>query len=282
MTIRCVLLTSRMPKKSHYRTIWISDVHLATQDCNAEALRSFLKNHTCDTLYLVGDIIDGWAIRANGWYWPSEHNQVARQILRKAEKEGTKVWYIAGNHDEFLRDYLPEHRLILGNIEVVDEKEHIAADGKRILCLHGDRHDILMTHHKALEKISDFGYVLIMSANRLWDKVRRKLGFPKVSLMAFFKRQIHLVKNFQGKFERSVSEEASRQHFDGVICGHIHKPFYNKNLNGVKYWNTGDWVEHCSAIVEDDKGKLSVVEWDETHLQNEKSVYGLKVLFEEE
>lgn len=271
-----------MTKKPHYRTIWISDVHLATQDCNAEALRSFLKSHTCDELYLVGDIVDGWAIRANGWYWPSEHNQVARQILRKAEKEGTKVWYIAGNHDEFLRDYLSEHKLVFGNIEVLDEKEHITVDGKRILCLHGDRHDILMTHHKMLEKVGDFGYVIIMGANRLWDKIRRRLGMPKISLMAFMKQKIHFVKDFQDKFERSVSEEASRQNYDGVICGHIHKPNYVENLNGVKYWNTGDWVENFSAVVEDKNGKLSVIQWAEAYLQNHKSVYRLKTLFTED
>jgi len=153
-----------MSKKVRCNAIWISDVHLGTKDCKAALLCSFLKHYQTDNLFLVGDIIDGWRISTSKWYWPSEHNQVVRQVLRKSEKENTKVYYVTGNHDEFLRDYISEHSFIMGNIEVVDEAFYETAKGEKVWIVHGDDYDGVTRHHRWVAIAGDIGYNFLLRA----------------------------------------------------------------------------------------------------------------------
>lgn len=271
------LLTNRIwwvMAEKHYRAVWVSDVHLGTLQCKAGALNAFLKSFKCDNLYLVGDIIDGWYIRANGWYWPGSHNNVVRRILKKAEKEDTKVWYVSGNHDEFLRDFLEEHVLALGNIEIVNEHVHTTADGKQLWVVHGDHYDVILKHYKAIEMFGDVSYALITWADRKYDFVRRKLDLPRASLVNFVKKNVRLIEEFTDKFERAVTAEADKRGYDGVICGHIHRAM-NRRIEGMEYWNCGDWVDSCTAVVEDLDGKMSIVEWQET----DDGEHEVKILF---
>lgn len=264
-------------KQGHVRTIWISDIHLGTPACKAEALRSFLKSYTCDKLYLVGDVIDGWALK-NRWYWPVTHNQVLRTVLGKAEKENTEVVYITGNHDEFLRDYTDDNDLSFGSIRITDEDTHKTVDGRNLWIVHGDRYDAVLKHYKTVEKLGDIGYGIIMWLNRRYDVFRRKNGFPKFSLIQYMKSKIKIVSEFTEKFERAVSHETKKRKFDGVVCGHIHCKQHHKKY-GVEYWNDGDWVENCTAVIEHIDGKMEVVEWVEDYLDDKgKPVFILKSL----
>lgn len=259
-----------------FRTVWVSDVHLGTLQCRAGALDAFLKSFKSDTLFLVGDIIDGWYIKANGWYWPSTHNSVVRRILKKTEKQNTRVWYVTGNHDEFLREYVDEHILALGNIEIVNERVHHTVDGRRLWIVHGDHYDVVLKHYKVIELFGDIAYAAITWSDRQYDFFRRKLGWPRASLVKFVKKNIRLVDEFTDKFEKAVSDEAHKRGFDGVVCGHIHRAM-KRQIGEVEYWNCGDWVDSCTAVVEDYNGKLSVVEWSE----QEDGTYQLKTLFSE-
>lgn len=247
----------------HFRAVWVSDVHLGTPQCKAEELNAFLKSLKCDTLYLVGDIIDGWYIRANGWYWPSTHNNVIRRVLRKAEKENTKVWYVSGNHDEFLREFLEEHVLSLGNVDIVNDVIHTTADDKKLWVVHGDHYDVVLKHYKTIEVFGDLAYILITWADRKYDALRRKFGWPKASLVNYVKKNIRMVEEFTTKFMKTITGEARRRGHDGVVCGHIHRAVHLQ-IDGTHYWNCGDWVDSCTAIVEDFDGQMSVVEWHES------------------
>lgn len=263
--------------KRRFRTVWISDVHLGTLQCKAEALDSFLKSFKCEVLYLVGDIIDGWYIKANGWYWPSSHNNVVRQFLKKAEKQNTRVWYITGNHDEFLRDFVGEHTLTLGNIEIVNDRIHFSLEGKKLWVVHGDHYDVVLKHYRTIEVVGDFIYKVITWIDRKYDILRRKFKLPKASLVRFLKENIHLMNKFTKRFEEAVAYEAQKRGFDGVVCGHIHRAT-SKFIEGTEYWNCGDWVDSCTAVVEDFDGKLSVVEW----VEKDNGDFGLQPLYAED
>lgn len=259
----------------HFRTIWISDIHLGTPACKADALCAFLKSHTCDKLYLVGDVIDGWALK-NRWYWPSTHSQVVRQILKKAEKQGTEVIYITGNHDDFLREHTKDNNISFGSIKVINEDVHNALSGKKYWVIHGDHYDAVLKHYKVIEKLGDFGYALIMWINQQYDIIRRKNNLPKFSFIRFMKNKIHLIGEFAEKFERAISQATSQRGYDGVICGHIHRAGHHNKYN-VDFWNDGDWVENCSTVVEHLDGRMEVMEWIEDYLDdNKQAVFVLK------
>lgn len=262
-------------EQRHFRTIWVSDVHLGTPGCRAEELRSFLKACTCDKLFLVGDIIDGWALEKR-WFWPGEHTQVIRQIMRKAEKENTKVIYVAGNHDEFLRDLLEEHTLAFGNIKVVNDYEHVTAKGKTLWVVHGDHYDVVLKHYKTIELFGDFIYEILLWLNNRYDSLRRKYSWRRFSLINYLKKKVRMVEKFTRNFEEAVSRETSIRGKDGVISGHIHRAA-TKTINNIEYWNCGDWVESCTAIVEDENGNMSLVEWVEEHDKKGKSYFVLKL-----
>ena len=243
------------PEAHRYRSLFLSDVHLGTKGCQADLLLDFLRYHDADTIYLVGDIVDGWRLRA-GWYWPQTHNDVVQKLLRKARK-GARIVYLPGNHDEFLRDYYGSH---FGGIEVVETAIHEAADGKRYLVIHGDVFDVVVRHAKWLAFLGDGAYTAALGINTYLNWVRRKLGFPYWSLSQWAKLKVKNAVNFIGRFEEAVATEARRHKVDGVVCGHIHHAVMHDSF-GVAYVNCGDWVESCTAIVEHQDGRFELVDW---------------------
>ncbi|TDR76659.1 UDP-2,3-diacylglucosamine diphosphatase [Paludibacterium purpuratum] len=253
-------LRDRDPALKHrrFRSIWISDVHLGTPGCRADHLLDFLRHHESDYLYLVGDIVDGWQLKKS-WYWKQSHNDVVQKVLRKARK-GTRVIYIPGNHDEMARQFAG---LDFGGIAIRMQAEHITADGKRLLVTHGDEFDGVIQYAKWLAYLGDSLYTLILQLNRGYNWCRMKLGLPYWSLSQYLKHKVKNAVNFISQFEKILADKARHLGYDGVICGHIHKPEI-RDLDGTLYGNSGDWVESLSALVESADGTLSVVYW--THL----------------
>jgi UDP-2,3-diacylglucosamine pyrophosphatase LpxH len=245
------------PPSHRHRTIWISDVHLGTPGCKAEFLLDFLKWNDSDTLYLVGDIIDGWRLR-KGWHWPQAHNDVVQKLLRKARK-GTRVVYVPGNHDEFARAYVHH---AFGGIEVVQDAIHRTADGKRLLVAHGDQFDAVVQRAKWLALLGDQLYTLILALNHWFNRARARLGFGYWSLSQYLKQKAKGAVSFINDFELALVREARRRGLDGVVCGHIHKAEI-RMVDGMLYCNDGDWVESLTALVEDDAGQLRLLEWNE-------------------
>ena len=223
--------------------------------CQADRFLDFLRVHEADTIYLVGDIVDGWALRSN-WYWPQAHNNVVQKLLRKARK-GTRIVYVPGNHDEFLRDYYGTH---FGGIEVVENAIHQGADGRRYLVTHGDQFDLVVTQARWLALLGDAAYDFAIAANRWFNAIRRRLGFPYWSLSQWAKRKVKNAVNYIGSFEKTLATEAHRFAADGVICGHIHHATIHDDF-GIRYINCGDWVESCTAIAEHPDGRFEIITW---------------------
>jgi UDP-2,3-diacylglucosamine pyrophosphatase LpxH len=240
-----------------YKTICISDLHLGTTDCKAELLNNFLKNHDCDNLYLIGDIIDGWKIQQNKWRWKQTHTNVIQNVL-KYSKRGCKVTYVTGNHDEFLRPFV--NQFSLGNITICNQAEYRDTKGNRLLITHGDMFDGITRMAKWISFLGDSAYDFILWVNTRYNYLRHKLGFGYWSLSKFLKSKVKKAINFVFKFEETLANYCHKKGFDGVICGHIHTPEI-KNINGVIYMNDGDWVESCSALVEHFDGRWEIVYW---------------------
>ena len=241
----------------HYRSVFISDTHLGTRGCRGDFLADFLRQVSCDRLYLVGDIIDGWRLRKS-WYWDSSHDEVLRQIVRKA-RAGTEVIYIPGNHDEMFRPWLGLGLEVCG-IKLCSEAEHVAADGRRMLVIHGDAFDSVVRYAKFLAVLGDHAYTCALVTNRWFNVLRRQLGYPYWSLSAWLKRQVKGAVKAIDRFEVALAAEAKRRRFDGVICGHIHHA-EQRMVHGVLYMNTGDWVESCTALVEQRDGTFDLIDW---------------------
>ncbi len=245
----------RVGPKKHYSSIFLSDIHLGTKSCQADLLIDFLKAHDCERLYLVGDIIDGWSLRSN-LYWPQSHNNVLRRILTLA-KRGTKVIFVTGNHDEFLRKYSD---MVFGNLELVDESVHTAEDGRSYLVVHGDQYDVVTMYHRWLAFLGGHGYALLLKLNRYVNWARRRFNLRPWSLSAFVKHKVKRAVNFISEFEKAISNDCQKRGHDGVICGHIHHAEITQ-FDGTIYMNCGDWVESCTALVEDNSGKFKIVRW---------------------
>ncbi|MGO4707161.1 UDP-2,3-diacylglucosamine diphosphatase [Microvirga sp. 2MCAF38] len=237
------------------RALFLSDIHLGTKGCQAGHLLDFLKQYDADMVYLVGDIVDGWRLKS-GWYWPQAHNDVVQKLLRKVRK-GTRVIYIPGNHDEFLRDYVGSN---FGGIELADQAIHETADGKRYLVIHGDQFDLVVRHARWLALLGDWAYTTALFINTYLNLVRRRMGLTYWSLSAWAKLKVKNAVNFISQFEEFLSSEAKRQDVDGVICGHIHHAALHDTF-GIRYVNTGDWVESCTAVVEHYDGTLEIIRW---------------------
>lgn len=237
------------------RTIFLSDLHLGTRGCQAGELLVFLRDYDCDELYLVGDIVDGWALRSS-WYWPQSHNDVVQKLLRKVRK-GTRLVYLPGNNDEFLRDYVGGS---LGGIEIAEQAIHEGADGRRYLVLHGDQFDFVIGHAQWLAMIGDGFYTVALSLNTHLNRLRGGLGLTYGSLSSWGKLKVKKAVNFISRFEEVVGAEAARHGVDGIICGHIHHAVI-RNTGRHLYLNTGDWVESCTAIVEHYDGTMELVRW---------------------
>lgn len=240
-----------------YRTVFISDLHLGTPGCQAEALLAFLKSSSCDSLYLVGDIIDGWQLRRR-WYWPQAHNDVVQKLLRRARK-GTRVVFVPGNHDEFARGFIGHQ---FGGIEVVDDAVHVTADGKRLWVTHGDYFDGVIQYAKWLAYVGDNLYEFTLKLNRYLNHLRAKFGLPYWSLSAYLKLKVKKAVSFINDFEQAVAHEAKKRGHQGVVCGHIHHAEI-RDIGGLLYCNDGDWVESLTALVEHHDGRLEILRWGE-------------------
>ena len=243
------------PASTRYRTIWISDLHLGTAGCQADRLLDFLRCTDADTLYLVGDIVDGWRLKKR-WNWPQAHNDVLQKLLRKVRK-GTRVVYIPGNHDEFARQY-DQH--FFGGIEVLLEAEHRTADGRRLWITHGDQYDGVIQYAKWLAYLGDQLYTVILMLNHWFNRARNRLGLGYWSLSQYLKHKAKDAVAFITAYEQVIINEAKRRNYDGVVCGHIHKAEM-REVDGILYCNDGDWVESLTALVEHDNGRLELIYW---------------------
>jgi UDP-2,3-diacylglucosamine pyrophosphatase LpxH len=239
------------------RAIFLSDIHLGTPACQAERLLEFLKAHESDYLFLVGDIIDFWAIRRRGVHWTAEQNTVVQKILKRA-RHGVEVVFVPGNHDEAAREHAG---VSFGNIRVEHDYVHAAADGRRYLLTHGDAFDQVTRYHRWLALMGDTAYDLLVRLNRWLSWLRRRLRIPGYwSLSGYAKRKVKSAVSFIFDFEDSLLHHARARGVDGVICGHIHSAVIREQA-GVTYINCGDWVESCTAIVEDFDGRMELVHW---------------------
>lgn len=238
-----------------YRSIWISDFHLGWRACEADRLLDFLKHHDADHWYLVGDILDGWALKRS-WNWPQSHNDIVQKLLRKVRK-GSRVVCIPGNHDEFLHQFA---RLSFGGIIVLPDTVHETADGRRLWVLHGDEFDSIVHYAPWLAVLGNNGYDLMIHVGRFLNRIRRRLGFPDWSLSAYVKSRVKNIVRFVTDYEQAMLREARRNGADGVVCGHIHKAEI-RTIDGMTYGNCGDWVESCSALAEHFDGRLELIHW---------------------
>jgi UDP-2,3-diacylglucosamine pyrophosphatase LpxH len=242
-------------EKLSYKSIFISDVHLGSRGCRADALLDFLKKARSDNLFLIGDIIDLWAM-SRKVYFPQDHVNVISKILKRS-KEGAKVTYVVGNHDETFRDLIP---FTFGDVEIVNEAIYSAIDGRSLLITHGDDYDQIVLHAKWVAKLGDIGYGLLLRSNRWINFIRNKLGLDHWSLSNFVKSKVKSAANFIGGYEHAVAKAVKDRHLDGVICGHIHHAEI-KEIDGITYMNDGDWVESCTALVEHHDGRFEIIRW---------------------
>lgn len=242
------------PARTH-RTLFLSDMHLGTKGCQVGQLLHFLASHDAETIYLVGDIIDGWRLGAR-WYWPDEHNAVLRLLKRKAE-QGTRMIYLPGNHDEFVRQFVGSKT---DTLEIHENIIHEAADGKRYLVVHGDCFDPVQSKARWLAFLGDSAYVAALAINTVMNKVGRAFGLPYWSFSNWAKMRVKGAVNFIGHYEESLVSAARENDVDGVICGHIHRAAAHDEF-GLRYVNCGDWVESCTAAVEHDDGRMEIIGW---------------------
>lgn len=249
----------------HFRTIFISDIHLGTSGCQAKRLLEFLKATESDKLYLIGDIVDGWQLKRR-WYWHQTHNDVVQLVLKKAKK-GTKVIFVPGNHDESIRQFIG---MDFGGIKIRDELVHKTADGRKLLVLHGDRFDGVIACAKWLAYVGDSLYTLILKFNQYYNSWRARVGLPYWSLSQYLKLKVKNAVSYITSFEQALADEARKKGLDGVICGHIHKPEI-REIDGILYCNDGDWVESLSALIEEPTGQLRLVDWHEIMLRWEQA-----------
>jgi UDP-2,3-diacylglucosamine pyrophosphatase LpxH len=245
------------PTRLRVRACFLSDIHLGFRGCRAEYLLNFLNSVECDTLYLVGDIVDLWSLKRSV-YCPKAHHEVLRALLERA-RGGPRVVYVPGNHDRPFREF---HGWVLGQVEILRETVHETADGRRFLILHGDEFDSVIRASPLLESLGNRAYALVLRLNRYVNAVRRRLGYPYWSVAAFLKHKVRNAVSYIANFERAVAFEARRRGVDGMICGHIHRATIT-DIDGITYCNDGDWVESCTALVEDFDGRFALLRWTE-------------------
>ena len=242
----------RAPVARRVRTAWVSDLHLGTRTSNVAAFLDFLRDHEMETLYVVGDLVDVWQLR-RGIYWPQEHNDVIQKILRKARK-GTRVICIPGNHDEFVAGF----EGVYGNITIQKQAIHTTADGRRILVMHGHELDAVVQNARWLAFAGDLGYQFLLSLNPAINFVRGLFGRSYWSLSAYAKKRVKDAVSFIGEYEKAIVHYAERYDVSAVLCGHIHNAAV-RQIGSVTYYNCGDWVESCSALVEEEDGKIELL-----------------------
>lgn len=244
-------------KRQSFNALWLSDVHLGSKDCKAEYLLQLLKQVDTESLYLVGDIFDVWALKRRV-YWPESHNKVLQQLLKMA-RDGVNIVYIPGNHDEILKPYSGFH---LWDLSIANEYIHIGISGRKMLMLHGDQFDSEVCVGRAYAKLGDHLYDLLLFLNRGLHQVRNWLGYPYWSLASYIKLKINKAQQAINDYQAAVVRYANTKAVDGVVCGHIHQPALELN-NKVLYANDGDWVENCTLIAESTQGEIQLLKWDE-------------------
>lgn len=240
---------------NNYKSVFISDLHLGTRMSQADKLLDFFKTFECERIYLVGDIIDCWAMSRKK-IWSQFHNDVIQKLLRRARK-GTEIIYIPGNHDELMRDYCDAE---FGSIILSKEAVHLGVDGKIYYVTHGDQFDIVMRNAKWLSHMGSWAYDVTISISVFLNVVRRFFRLPYWSLSAYLKYKVKESVNFIGNYEATLSNYVKTKGFDGVICGHIHHANITQ-IDDIKYMNCGDWVESCTALVEHLDGKWEIIKW---------------------
>ncbi|MCB1896915.1 MAG: UDP-2,3-diacylglucosamine diphosphatase [Zoogloeaceae bacterium] len=244
------------------RAVFVSDIHLGTRACQAEQLLDFLRAYPSERLFLIGDIVDFWAM-SRSVHWAPSHNTVVQKVLRRA-RGGDLVVFVPGNHDEALREHVGSE---FGAIRVEREWVHQAADGRRYLLVHGDEFDQVTLHHRWVAVLGDVAYNLLVRINHWLSRLRRLLHVPGYwSLAGYAKRKVKSAVGFIFDFEESVARATRQRGLDGVICGHIHWAA-DRDIGGVRYLNCGDWVDSCTAIVEHFDGRLEVVQWREAAVE---------------
>ena len=236
------------------RTLWISDIHLGTRGCRADDLLAFLRTVECATLYLVGDIVDCWRLKES-WYWPTSHQAVVREFLRRADI-GVDVIFVLGNHDEAAREF---DGLEMAGIKIRAEAIHETADNRRFLVVHGDGFDGVVRYARWLYHLGDWSYRVMLQCNRVFNQVRRVCGLPYWSLSGFLKHRVKNAVQFIADFENVLAQEARQRGVDGVICGHIHHAEM-RTIGDILYCNDGDWTESCTALVEHFDGQLEILQ----------------------
>ena len=249
------LLPQRLSPQRPLRALFLSDIHLGSRACRSDQLIAFLRHHRADAIYLVGDIVDAWRLRAN-WYWPPAHDEVLQELLQAALR-GTRVIYVPGNHDDFLRDYCGIH---FAGIEVVDSTIHTAADGRRYVVTHGDRFDRLVERTRRLAPMAHRADLTVLAVNSGLNRLRRLLGLPSSSLIQWIKHKFKTASRYISEFEKSLAHLAHQEAVDGVICGHVHHATIHDQF-GVRYINCGDWVESCTAVAESHDGRFEILRW---------------------
>lgn len=240
-----------------YKTIFLSDVHLGTEDCKIEEVNHFLKHTHCEKLVLNGDIIDGWSLARHGG-WNEKHTRFVRLVLKKLEKRNIEVVYLRGNHDDILTRFLP---LFFGKLRIVNEHIHTGSRGD-YLVVHGDGFDAVTMNHKWLAVLGDIGYQSLLKLNRVYNKYRAWRGKEYFSLSKAIKARVKSAVNFVGKYEEQLQTFAAKRDCCGIICGHIHTPD-NKMIGDIHYLNSGDWVESLTALVEYDDGRFEIIGYKE-------------------
>lgn len=240
-----------------FKTIILSDVHLGTVDCKIDEVNHFLKHTYSEKLILNGDIIDGWSLSRRGG-WTKAHTRCIRLVLKKLEKKDTEVIYLRGNHDDILHRFLP---LYFDKLAIVEEHIHEAA-GKRYLVVHGDGFDSITTNHKWIAILGDIGYQSLLRLNRVYNKYRHWRGKPYYSISKMIKARVKSAVSFVDKFEGKLKELAEKRECEGVICGHIHTAA-DKDVDGIHYLNSGDWVESLTALVEHFDGRFEILDYPE-------------------
>ncbi len=259
--------------RAYHRTIWLSDMHLGTRGCNANKILDFLNKNNANTIYLVGDIIDGWRL-SRKFFWPQNHNDIIECLLQKL-RTGTRIIYICGNHDEFLRPFIGNN---IGGVELMDEFVHKTADGKSFVIIHGDKFDAVTQYHKWIALLGDMSYDSLIVLNRFLMDFRHWLGLRHWSLSAFIKRRVKQATCFISQYENTIVKECHQNGYDGIICGHIHHATI-KTIGDIIYCNTGDWVESCTALVEDFSGTLSIIDWHQLYPDEKRKTITFANLF---
>ena len=242
-------------KRRHYRAIWISDIHLGTRGCNDRLLIDFLDHVDSDSLYLVGDIIDGWRMKKR-YYWPERHSAIVRRVMKRA-KRGCQVIYVPGNHDEMFRGFAG---MDFGGVKIRNKAIHTTADGRRLLVLHGDEFDAVVMGAKWLAFLGDAAYQFLLQMNVVVNWARRRFNLPYWSLSKHAKHKVKNAVEFISRFEEAVAHEASLKGVDGVVCGHIHTA-EERQFGDIVYYNDGDWVEGCTALFEHHDGQMEILHW---------------------